>query len=94
MKVYVLRPGKLGQLATLPRILMRRLSCPLPLLAAAIALAAMMTGCATKPAADDPDAMTEYNQTNDPLEPTNRVFYVVNDGLDTVILRPLALAYK
>jgi len=73
---------------------MRRLSCPLPLLAATIALAAMLTGCATKPPVDDPDAMAEYNQTNDPLEPTNRVFYVVNNGLDTVILRPLAVAYK
>ena len=28
------------------------------------------------------------------MEPTNRVFYAVNNGLDTVILRPLAVAYK
>jgi phospholipid-binding lipoprotein MlaA len=51
-------------------------------------------GCATKPPADDPDAVADYVQTNDPLEPTNRVFYAVNNGLDTVILRPVALAYR
>jgi phospholipid-binding lipoprotein MlaA len=59
-----------------------------------VVLIAMLAGCASKPSADDPDAMAEYNATDDPLEPTNRVFYAVNDGLDTVILRPLAVAYK
>jgi phospholipid-binding lipoprotein MlaA len=53
-----------------------------------------LTGCATRPSADDPDALAEYKQTNDPLEPTNRVFYAVNNGIDTVILRPAALAYR
>jgi phospholipid-binding lipoprotein MlaA len=50
--------------------------------------------CATKPPASDPDALADYQQTNDPLEPTNRVFYAVNNGIDTVILRPLAVAYR
>jgi phospholipid-binding lipoprotein MlaA len=53
-----------------------------------------LSGCATKPSASDPDALADYQQTNDPLEPTNRVFYAVNNGLDTVILRPVALAYR
>ncbi len=53
-----------------------------------------LQGCATKPPADDPDAVADYKQTNDPLEPTNRVFYAVNNGLDTVILKPAALAYR
>jgi phospholipid-binding lipoprotein MlaA len=53
-----------------------------------------LTGCATKPPASDPDAVADYEQTNDPLEPTNRVFYAVNNGIDTVILRPAALAYR
>jgi phospholipid-binding lipoprotein MlaA len=57
-------------------------------------LAAGMVGCATPPPADDPDAVAEYKQVNDPLEPTNRVFYAINNGLDTVILRPAALAYR
>ena len=65
-----------------------------PALAGAVVLAASLAGCATKPPADDPDAVAEYNETNDPLEPTNRVFYAINNGLDTVILRPLAVGYK
>jgi phospholipid-binding lipoprotein MlaA len=57
-------------------------------------LAVVLAGCATAPPADDPDAVADFKQTNDPLEPTNRVFYAVNNGLDTVILRPAAKAYR
>lgn len=57
-------------------------------------LFAGVTGCATPPPADDPDAVADFKQTNDPLEPTNRVFYAINNGLDTVILRPAAIAYR
>jgi phospholipid-binding lipoprotein MlaA len=57
-------------------------------------LAGLLAGCATPPPADNPDAVAEFKQTNDPLEPTNRVFYAVNNGLDTVILRPAALVYR
>ena len=59
-----------------------------------VALAVVLAGCATPPPPDDPDAIADYKQTDDPLEPTNRVFYAVNNGLDTVILRPLALGYR
>ena len=62
----------------------------LPILGLAIGLAA----CAAKPPATDADATAEFNQTNDPLEPTNRFFYAVNDGLDTYLLRPVAVAYR
>ncbi len=51
-------------------------------------------GCATPPPASDPEAVADYRELNDPLEPTNRVFYRINDGLDTVILRPVAVAYR
>ncbi len=57
----------------------------------AAALLAGLAGCASVP--KDPQARAYYRQTNDPLEPTNRVMYVVNDALDTVLLKPLALAY-
>ncbi len=57
-------------------------------------LAVVLAGCATPPPADDPEALADFKQTNDPLEPTNRVFYAVNNGLDTVILRPAAQAYR
>lgn len=62
----------------------------LTLAAAVLALAA----CTATPPANDPDALAEYRQTNDPLEPTNRVFYQVNDKLDTYVLRPVAVAYR
>ena len=66
-----------------------------PRLFAVLSLAVMvLSGCATRPAADDPDAIADYEQTNDPLEPTNRVFYAINNGLDTVLLRPAAQAYR
>jgi phospholipid-binding lipoprotein MlaA len=54
----------------------------------------VLGACATKPPASDPDALAEYRETNDPLEPTNRVFYAINNGLDTVILKPAAEAYR
>jgi len=53
-----------------------------------------LAACATKPPASDPEAVADFEQTNDPLEPTNRVFYAINNGIDTVIFRPLALAYR
>jgi len=59
-----------------------------------IGLLAGLPGCATPPPAGDPDAVADFKQTNDPLEPTNRVFYAINNGIDTVILRPAAQAYR
>ena len=51
-------------------------------------------GCATPPPASDPDAVADFKETNDPIEPTNRAIYAFNNGLDTVILRPAAQAYR
>jgi phospholipid-binding lipoprotein MlaA len=51
-------------------------------------------GCATPPPAGDSDALADFNETNDPLEPTNRLIYAFNDGLDTVLIRPVAQAYR
>jgi phospholipid-binding lipoprotein MlaA len=53
----------------------------------------VLAGCATPPPASDPDAVADFKQTNDPLEPTNRVLYKVNNGIDAVVLRPLAVGY-
>jgi phospholipid-binding lipoprotein MlaA len=64
------------------------------LLALSAALAITLAACATKPSADDPEAIADFEQTNDPLEPTNRVFYAINNGIDTVILKPAAQAYR
>jgi phospholipid-binding lipoprotein MlaA len=64
------------------------------LLAAGAIIAGSLAGCATPPPASDPDALADFRQTNDPLEPTNRVFYKINNGIDTVILKPVAQAYR
>lgn len=44
----------------------------------------LVSGCATVPA----------GQANDPLEPFNRVMFGLNDGIDTVLLKPAATVYK
>lgn len=61
---------------------------------AAAIIATMLSACADRPPASDPDALVQYNETNDPLEPTNRFFYRVNDAIDTAVVRPAAQAYR
>ncbi|UPY37476.1 VacJ family lipoprotein [Sediminicoccus sp. KRV36] len=64
-----------------------------PLLATALIVIGL-AGCATRPPASDPEALAEYEANNDPLEPLNRGLYEVNNALDTVVLRPAAVAYR
>jgi phospholipid-binding lipoprotein MlaA len=64
------------------------------LFAVPLLLMAALSGCASPPDPSDPDAVADYEATNDPLEPTNRVIYEINEGIDVVLLRPLALAYR
>jgi phospholipid-binding lipoprotein MlaA len=78
---------------------MRAASRPQPLsrfgsLVAGALIVGGLAGCATPPPASDPEALADYRQTNDPLEPTNRVFYKVDDTLDAVLLKPAAEAYR
>ncbi len=54
----------------------------------------VLAGCATPPPADDPEALAEFRQNNDPLEPTNRVIFAFNDAVDTVIARPVVQVYR
>ena len=64
------------------------------LLVISAVLLGTLAGCATPPPASNPDAVADFQEANDPLEPTNRVVYAIDDGLDTVILRPVAKAYR
>ncbi len=61
--------------------------------AACIIAAASLAGCATAPPASDAAATAAYNEKNDPIEPTNRFFYAVNDKIDTYALKPVAQGY-
>ncbi|MDB5374180.1 MAG: Phospholipid-binding lipoprotein MlaA [Belnapia sp.] len=65
----------------------RRLAAPLLVLA-------LLAGCATRPPASDPEALAEYQQTNDPGEPANRQLYAVHQGIDKYLLRPVAVGYR
>ena len=60
---------------------------------ALLLLGGTVAGCATKPPADDADAVAAARAANDPLEPTNRFFYRVNNTIDAYTLRPAAQAY-
>ena len=54
----------------------------------------MLAGCATPPPADDPEAVQEFKETNDPLEPTNRALFAVHEAIDQAVLEPVAKAYR
>jgi phospholipid-binding lipoprotein MlaA len=64
--------------------------------AAALLLSAgvMLSGCATAPDPGNPDALAEYRQINDPLEPMNRAIFAFNRAIDAAILKPLATLYR
>ena len=52
----------------------------------------ILTACATKPT--DPDALSAYQQANDPLEPMNRVSFAFNDNLNQFVFRPFDKVYR
>lgn len=54
----------------------------------------LLAGCASMPDANDPEAVAEYKEINDPIEPINRAVFEFNRGLDTMVLRPVATFYK
>jgi len=56
------------------------------------AVGALLCACATPPA--DPDERTAFYQTNDPLEPTNRVIFDANMFVDKWAIEPVARAYR
>ncbi|MEM7026989.1 MAG: VacJ family lipoprotein [Pseudomonadota bacterium] len=62
-----------------------RLVTPLKLITLSVLLA-IMTGCATT-------GGTDQVANNDPIEPTNRVFFNINESLDQNFIKPAAEAY-
>lgn len=54
----------------------------------------VLAGCAAPPPASDTEAMSEYRQTNDPVEPGNRSVFAFNQGFDKYLLKPVAEGYR
>jgi phospholipid-binding lipoprotein MlaA len=61
---------------------------------AGLVLSLIVGGCATPPNPTDAEAVAEFNADNDPIEPLNRAMFFVNDGIDVLVLRPAAEAYR
>ncbi len=55
-------------------------------------LGALAVGCAHVPS--DPEARAEYEQNNDPAEPTNRTIFAGNQFVDHHALQPVARGYE
>ena len=72
---------------TASRPLIARFAAPL------LALA-LVAGCAAPPPADDAEAVAEWEQVNDPLEPMNRAVFDFNIAADEYALKPAAQAYR
>jgi len=62
--------------------------------ATSLMVLALASGCATPPPASDPEAVAEWEQVNDPIEPLNRAVFDFNDTLDTYAIRPVAQGYR
>lgn len=58
----------------------------------ALSLLLLVSACADVPT--DPAERAEFEATNDPFEPTNRVIFDVNDFLDRLLFRPIAELYR
>lgn len=59
-----------------------------------VALALLAAGCATPPDPSDEAAVQAFNEANDPMEPANRYFFEVNQGLDELLVKPFAGYYN
>ncbi len=64
---------------------------PLATMIAAAALALGLSACAST---KTPEAAADVAETNDHLEPFNRAMFKVDQGLDAVVVRPVAWTYR
>lgn len=64
------------------------------LAAAALGSLLMVSGCATPPPTNDPDALAAYREANDPYESLNRTVFDLNMNLDRFVLKPVAYVYR
>ncbi len=71
----------------------RRLKRALVLGLPGLLASTLLAGCATAPPKTDTADYQAFKQQDDPIEPTNRFFYAVNDKLDTYAFKPVAQGY-
>ena len=57
-------------------------------------LALALVACASRPSDDEPEALAEWEEINDPYEPFNRAMFDVNLTLDRWLFRPAAEGYR
>jgi phospholipid-binding lipoprotein MlaA len=53
-----------------------------------------LLGCATPPDYNDAEAVAEFQEINDPAEPTMRAIFAFNQALDKTLLKPVANTYR
>lgn len=63
-------------------------------LAACMLVIVLAVGCTSAPDANDPDAVAEMREINDPVEPLNRSIFEINRTLDKAIRNPVATVYR
>ncbi len=63
-------------------------------IAGSLVALALLAGCATPPPADDKEAVAEWEQVNDPLEPMNRAVFDFNQAADKYAIKPAAEGYR
>ncbi len=59
----------------------------------AVLFSGLLAGCATAPPQTDTAAYAAFQEQDDPIEPTNRFFYKVNNVADKYAFKPLAQGY-
>ena len=59
----------------------------------AVLMMGTLSACAVPPYGDE-DAMAEFEEANDPFEPTNRLVFSANVAVDQLVLQPTAVTYR
>ena len=88
------RPHSLERAVILDFCMLFRIRVRLASFLGLAALTLLLSACATPPPADDPDAVAEFAEINDPLEPMNRKIFAFNEVLDDYVLVPAARVYR
>jgi phospholipid-binding lipoprotein MlaA len=53
-----------------------------------------LVGCASAPDPKDVEAVAEYQEINDPGEPTMRAIFAFNQALDKALVKPVTVTYR